>query len=362
MEFDISGWLEYLGDHGAASVAGLAVGLMFGFASQRSRFCLRAATVEFARGSIGPRVAVWLLCFSTALFWTQLFGVADLVPLHETRYLAQPGSIIGAIIGGLMIGAGMVLARGCPGRLLVLAGTGNLRTLLAGLVFAVTAQMTLYGALGPLRTQIASSWTTGADGFDLSAYFHFGAYGGLALGIVAAALALYFARRAKVSTSTLVFGSGVGFAVGFGWLLTAMISAQAFDPVPIKSLTFSGPSAHSLMWLLQPFEGFEFDTGLIPGVFLGAMLGGLVGGEMKLVGFEGATQMPRYLVGAAIMGVGSMLAGGCAIGAGVTGASTFALAAWIALTAMWIGAMATDYLVDQPREAEIAPAPGAARA
>ncbi len=50
-----------------------------------------------------------------------------------------------------------------------------------------------------------------------------------------------------------------------------------------------------------------------------------------------------------MMGFGAMLAGGCAIGAGVTGTSAMALTAWVALTAFWAGAMATDYLVDRPR-------------
>jgi len=47
------------------------------------------------------------------------------------------------------------------------------------------------------------------------------------------------------------------------------------------------------------------------------------------------------------MGFGGMLAGGCAIGNGVTGGSVFAGTAWLALLCMWIGAMITDFLVDQ---------------
>ena len=47
------------------------------------------------------------------------------------------------------------------------------------------------------------------------------------------------------------------------------------------------------------------------------------------------------------MGFGGMLAGGCAIGAGVSGGSIFVGTAWLALFSMWIGAMATDFLVDQ---------------
>ncbi|GAA0310865.1 hypothetical protein [Rhodovulum strictum] len=44
-----------------------------------------------------------------------------------------------------------------------------------------------------------------------------------------------------------------------------------------------------------------------------------------------------------------MLAGGCSIGAGVTGGSLFVATMWVALVAMWIGGVATDYLVDQSR-------------
>ena len=54
------------------------------------------------------------------------------------------------------------------------------------------------------------------------------------------------------------------------------------------------------------------------------------------------------------MGFGSMLAGGCAVGAGVTGGSVMALTAWIALLFMWLSAGVTDLLLDRPSEAGIA--------
>jgi uncharacterized membrane protein YedE/YeeE len=53
------------------------------------------------------------------------------------------------------------------------------------------------------------------------------------------------------------------------------------------------------------------------------------------------------MFGAVLMGFGAMLAGGCAIGAGVTGGSVFAGTAWLALFCMWLGAMATDFVLDQ---------------
>jgi uncharacterized membrane protein YedE/YeeE len=63
-----------------------------------------------------------------------------------------------------MFGIGMILARGCSSRLLVLAAQGNLRALLSGLVFAVTAQSALNGLLSPARLAVAGWWTVEGGG------------------------------------------------------------------------------------------------------------------------------------------------------------------------------------------------------
>ena len=55
-----------------------------------------------------------------------------------------------------------------------------------------------------------------------------------------------------------------------------------------------------------------------------------------------------YVAGAIFMGFGGMLAGGCAVGAGVSGAAIFALTAWMALIGMWGGAGLADALIDGP--------------
>ena len=60
--------------------------------------------------------------------------------------------------------------------------------------------------------------------------------------------------------------------------------------------------------------------------------------------------MRRYIAGGALMGFGGVLAGGCAVGAGVSGASVFALTAWIVLWSMWFGAVVVDRVVDLPRK------------
>lgn len=341
--------VELLGEQWTSALGGVVIGFVFGFFAQRSRFCLRAAAVEFARGVIGPKVAVWVVVFATALTGTQLLVAFGIIDISETRQLAAVGSISGAAIGGLMFGGGMVLARGCASRLLVLSANGNLRALLSGLMFAVMAQAAFRGVLAPLRETITNFWLIdGGQSRDIMALLGSGTAIKLiwCAGWVAGAIFLvwYHGIAAGIALAAL----GTGLTVAAGWSFTYFLSQSAFTPIAIKSLTFSGPSADTLMYVLTGTEkALGFDVALVPGVFLGSFTAAYLAGELKIEGFSDGLGMRRYIVGAALMGFGAMLAGGCAVGAGVTGASAFALTAWIVLVGMWSGAAAMDYAVDR---------------
>jgi uncharacterized membrane protein YedE/YeeE len=101
----------------------------------------------------------------------------------------------------------------------------------------------------------------------------------------------------------------------------------------------------------------SFDVGLVPGVFLGSLLAALVTREFKWQKFTEDSGFTRFFIGASLMGFGGMLAGGCAVGAGVTGGVVLVITAWVALFSMWIGAGITDWLVD--RKADMAKAAAA---
>jgi uncharacterized membrane protein YedE/YeeE len=77
---------------------------------------------------------------------------------------------------------------------------------------------------------------------------------------------------------------------------------------------------------------------------LGAFLSSLIVGEFRWQAFDSVPVMRSAMIGAVLMGFGAMLAGGCAIGAGVTGGSVFAATAWLALFCMWVGAVTTTHL------------------
>lgn len=344
--------LEPLGEKTTIALAGLLVGSLFGFFAQRSRFCLRSATLEFWRRDGTEKLAIWLFAFASAVVATQAFSLLGWFDASTSRQLSSRGSLSGALLGGLLFGLGMVLARGCSSRMLVLAANGNLRALLAGLIFAVTAQAALAGILAPLRLWLADLWTVEAQTRDLLGFLSLGHAGGLAFGLLWLTAAVYFARRAKLFAWGLWGGAGVGLMVALAWLITYQVSLQAFDPVPVEALSFTGPSASTLMLFLSPpGQPLDFDLGLVPGVALGSFLAAWRSKELKLEGFKDGHSMRRYIFGAVAMGFGGMLAGGCAVGAGVSGAAIFALTAWVTLLGMWIGAGLTDSWVDKQGKA-----------
>ncbi len=353
---DLTFLMERMGEAPLLIGGGALIGLLFGFFAQRSSFCLRAAVIEFWRRSAGEKLAVWLLVFSTAVVGVQLLQWMHAIDLGNARQLAARGSLSGAVVGGLLFGAGMIMTRGCASRLLVLSATGNLRALLSGLVFAVIAQAAMGGALAPLRHEISSWWTVdGGASRDLLALTGVGHAGGLAFGAVWLAAALWYSVRSRRSLWKWLGGIGAGAAVAAGWAWTATVAANSFEVVPVQGLTFSGPSAEWLMRVLTTAPAPGFDAGLLPGVFAGAFLGALAGRDLKLEGFGPGYSMPRYIAGAAFMGFGSMLAGGCAVGAGVSGGAVFSLTAWMALAAMWAGAGLMDrWIGDAPAAAPAA--------
>ena len=135
-------------------------------------------------------------------------------------------------------------------------------------------------------------------------------------------------------------------AIYAGWQGSYAIANASFELVAVQSVTFTGPSTDTLMTLVTaPTVPASFGMGLVPGVFFGAMLAAIAKGEARIQRFEPNVPMERYLLGGVLMGFGSMLAGGCAVGAGMSGGAIFALTAWVAVFCMWIGAMSTHVLL-----------------
>ena len=339
---NLASLLEAWGDANVLAAGGALIGLVFGFAAQRSRFCARAAVLECCDGRPGDRFSVWWLALGAAFVGTQLLVLSGLLEPAKSRFIASPGSISGAIIGGLLFGGGMILTRGCASRLLILSANGNLRALLSGLVFAVTVQATMAGWLAPLRQFFYQLWPIdGGPMRDLQTITGTAHWGGPLLAMLALGAGAYFFKRQHNGRVWLAMGAVVtGLSISAGWGFTQAVARQSFEPVAITSLSFSGPSAEWLMRVLSSASvpGFGFDAGLLPATFIGSLIGALLAGEFKFEGFKTENKLGHYLTGAILMGFGAVLAGGCTVGAGMSGGAIFALTAWLTLVSIWAGA------------------------
>jgi uncharacterized membrane protein YedE/YeeE len=339
---NLASLLETWGDSNVLAMAGALVGFIFGLAAQRTRFCARAAVVECCEGHAGDRFSVWWLAFGACLVGVQALVLMGWLTPSASRYIGSVGSISGAVLGGLMFGAGMILTRGCASRLLILSANGNLRALLSGLVFAVTVQASIAGWLAPARQAVVNWWPIdGGPSRDVLHITGLGPMGGLVLALLVLSAGLYFFFKSHTRRWGLALGAiTVGLSIALGWGLTQAIASQSFEAVQIQGLSFSSASAEMLMRALSSSTSpnWGFDAGLLPATFLGSLLGAWVGGDFKLEGFKTENKLGHYLTGAVLMGFGAVMAGGCTVGAGMTGGSVFSLTAWLTLIAIWLGA------------------------
>ena len=134
---------------------GGVLGVLFGALALLTRFCLRqAVTGESAQGMAAK--SVWATAFIAAVLGNLALEYAGFIELSEHRLFAPNLPILALFLGGGLFGIGMVLTRGCVSRATILLGTGNLRSLLVLLIFAITAHATLKGILAPLRVLIGA--------------------------------------------------------------------------------------------------------------------------------------------------------------------------------------------------------------
>ena len=156
-----------------------------------------------------------------------------------------------------------------------------------------------------------------------------------------------FCRRPGVLSLPSCRSLGLGTGRNSDWPdhrhglgLTQAVAGASFEPVAVQSLSFSGPSAEWLMRVLSTAHAahWGFDTGVLPGAFVGSLIGGLLGREFKFEGFKTENKLDHYLSGAILMDFGAVLAGGCTVGAGMTGGAIFALSAWLTFVSIWVGA------------------------
>lgn len=344
---------EFIVENAPAALAGggLLIGFIFGWIVYRTNFCTMGSISDFMSFGDYRRFRAWILAAATALIGAQLLDANGIVDLSRSMYTAARFEWFGNVVGGFLFGWGMVFAGGCASRNLARAGGGDLRSLMVLLVVGLFAYMTIGGLIGPIRAELSdrTAITLSAIGStsigDILAYLTgLGASDArmVATTVIAGIALIYcFVDPAFRTSPVHIFaGIGIGLCAVAGWALTGLaydeMAAQTTAPI---SLTFVRPTGDTFEWLQRftagPVPGFGVTTTV--GALLGAFVAAISAGRFKLTTFASPSDTVRNLFGAALMGIGGVMALGCTIGQGVTGVSTLAVGSFLTLAAIIIG-------------------------
>ncbi len=317
----------------AAVILALILGAAFGVLAERTKFCFRRSLVgDDRRQAMG----IWMTALTVAILGTQLAVLLGWIDFAGHRFMSSQMPVLAIAVGGLLFGAGMVLTRGCVSRLTVLTAGGNLRGLFVLLVFAITAHATLKGILAPVRTTLGSVTLPLGDAVSLANL----PGGALVWTAILALAALAVAARSGNRPRSLILAALLGALIPLAWVGTGFVLYDDFDPIAMESLSFTSPYADTLFWTVAATSiPAGFGVGLIGGTLIGALAASLVFGSFRWQAFSTPRETGRYAAGAVLMGIGGVLAGGCTVGAGLSGIPTLSLAALLALAAIAAGAL-----------------------
>lgn len=312
-----------------ALLTGAVSGALLGYILQRGQLCFHTAIGDALERRLllarGWALGVALASVGLALLF--------LVPGTEQLNRGLAFRPVANIVGGLFIGAGMVVARSCVSGLFYKLGAGMLGALV-GIVGWAAGELAARQISLPGPTILGG----GVDGtvpgvLGLPRLF-------VAL-VALVAVSVWLWRRPghhlpekPWQWGWLPVGIGLGVAITAGWALAA-VGGSSFGPSSVGAAN-SIASGSPNYWLVA----------FLLGIVAGAAAAARTAGGFRLRGEEPA----RYLQlagGGLLLGVGGWIAGGCNIGHGLSGAAQLNVSSLVVVAAMVVGVTATRRVLER---------------
>ena len=335
--------MEELNYGAIAALVGLVGGIALGLAARLGNFCTLGAIESAVYGEDQRRLRLWGIVLGTAILGTQLGAAAGAIDLAGSYYHQITWNPWASILGGLVFGYGMALAGNCGFGALVRFGGGDLRSMVVVVVMGIAGFVALSGPLAPLRIWLfPQDMSSGPQGIGAS----FSALTGLPATLAAAALAAGLVVWAlahdplRRSPRMLAWGVIAGLAVVWTLAGTTWVNQQSFGAVQIEGPSFTAPIGRTLIFLMTSTAGgITFSVGSVLGVLLGSLAGSTIRGLFRWEACDDPRELGRQVSGAALMGVGGVIAVGCSVGQGVTAFATLAWSGPVTLAAIVAGAL-----------------------
>jgi len=334
---------------------GLAVGLLFGFALQRGRFCMNSAfrdVILMRDFTLLKAVGVALLVEMVGFEILALTGVISLSP--------KPLMWGANIVGGILFGVGMVLAGGCASGITYRFGEGMVGAMSAVVGFIFAGLMAAMGVLKPVVGYLQTTtkvMTADDKSLTLANIFGLPHYVA-AFGLAALAVIIWVAWALTRKSEDDEFGTKPRslveriFKRGWGWLATGIVigligiiafpaSAATGRNYPL-GITMGHVSIAQT--LITGENKLSWESMLIIGVILGAAIAALIAGEFKL-----RAPTPGMLIqtfaGGLLMGFGAVASGGCNIGHILSGVPQLSIGSIVGGLFIILGAWGAAYVM-----------------
>ena len=325
-----------------AALVGLAGGLVLGLAARLGDFCTLGALESAVYGRDQTRLRLWGVVLATAILTTQAGAMAGWIDIGATFYHAIQWNALGSILGGLVFGYGMALAGNCGFGALVRFGGGDLRSLVVVVVMGIFGFVALSGPLAPLRVMLfPQADATGPQGIvhDLG---QLGLPPAVVIVAIAGGLLIWGLSHTglRKSPRQIAWGVAAGLAVAWCFVGTTYLAAESLGEVTVEGPSFTAPVGRTLVFLMTSTAGgITFSVGSVVGVMAGSLIGSTIRGLFRWEACEDPRELGRQVGGAALMGIGGVVAMGCSVGQGVTAFATLAWSGPVTIAAIAVGAM-----------------------
>ena len=334
-------------------LGGLAVGIIFGFALQRGRFCMNSAF----------RDIVTLQDFTLL----KSVWVAIVVAMLGFTVMSQTGAITlnpkplfwGAnMVGGFIFGIGMVLAGGCASGITYRVGEGMVGGLVAVIGLATAGTLTAMGFLKPAKDFLQSSTKiVAADGSNMTLSGLLGLpHATVAYSIVVLAIILWFFFGRKSGDYFEEHGHNwweCVYKCGWRWWATGIV----IGIVEILAYTSSAaagrnyPLGITAGWITIVKVGLpgveasmDWVAWLVIGIIVGAAIAALIANEFKIRVPKGGVLL-QIFAGGLLMGFGAVTSGGCNVTHILSGVPMLSLGSLLGGLFIVLGAWATAYFM-----------------
>lgn len=326
-----------------SAIVGLFGGIVLGLAARLGDFCTLGALEAAYYGGDQKRLRMWGIALGVAILGTFSLDAAGFLNVKESLYLSTKWNPAASIVGGLMFGYGMAYAGNCGFGALSRFGGGDLRSMIVVIVIAIFSFITLGGPLAPLRAYLfPTTLSENPSGFAHS-ISEATSVPPIAIAILVSLVFFGWAfshAGLRASKRNIFWAAMAGLAIVSAWWGTAYLKQESFGAIPVVGHSFTAPLGRTLLFLMTSTAGgLNFAVGSVTGVLVGAFIGSSFRGLFRWEACEDPRELGRQVFGAALMGVGGVVALGCSIGQGITAFSTLAFSAPITLAAICAGAI-----------------------